>query len=283
MSIEHFQRQANGVHLHVAATGEANAPLVILLHGFPEFWGSWRAHMMRLADAGFRVLAPDQRGYNTSDKPGHVSDYALDILANDIVGLIDAEQRDKAIIVGHDWGGAVAWRVAQLAPERVGRVAVLNCPPTDVMQQMIWKTPRQLLKSWYMFSFQIPWIPEWYLGRDNGSALAKVMVETSQPGTFSDETLSELRQAWARDDALRAMLGWYRAGARHPPRHAGRITVPSLLIWGEQDRFLGTQLIEPTMALCDQGQLIRFPSASHWVNHEEVDAVCSALESFFQS
>jgi pimeloyl-ACP methyl ester carboxylesterase len=283
MDIQHSDRETNGICLHVAAAGPADGPLVVLLHGFPEYWGAWRAYMATLAAAGFRVLAPDQRGYNTSDKPTRVADYRLDILAADIVGLIDGEQRERAFIVGHDWGGAVAWRLAQRHPDRVERVVVLNCCPAEVLQAKAFFSPSQLMKSWYIFAFQLPWLPEWAFGRGDFATLTRGMVSSSREGTFGDEALAGLRTAWGQPGAMTAMLAWYRAAARRPPKRGGPITVPALLIWGEQDRFLGTQLLEPTMALCEQGTLIRMPDATHWVNHEEAEAICAELIRFFQS
>jgi pimeloyl-ACP methyl ester carboxylesterase len=279
MSIEHHHVETNGIRLHVAALGPKDGPLLILLHGFPEYWGAWKAHMPLLAAAGFRVLAPDQRGYNTSDKPPAVRDYHIDTLCADIIGLIDAEDRARATIVGHDWGGAVAWRLAQTEPTRLERVAVLNCCPGEVLKAA-WRNPGQLLKSWYRFMFQFPWIPELVLQRQDFAALADKMWGSAQPDTFSDAAIAGLKEAWAQPGAINTMLNWYRAALRCPPKAGGQITVPSLLLWGEQDAFLGTHLIDPTMAMCDDGQLVRFPENTHWINHEAVEQVCEKLIAF---
>jgi len=255
---------------------------VILLHGFPEYWGAWRTHMDRLAEAGFRVLAPDQRGYNTSEKPAAVADYRLDTLAADIVGLIDGLGRDKATVVGHDWGGAVAWRLAQAHADRLERVAVLNCCPVEVIQRSAWFSPAQLLKSWYVFWFQIPWMPEWALSLRNFYGLSRSMISSGLPGTFSAAVLSDLREAWKQPGAVRSMLAWYRANMRRPPRPLASINIPAMLLWGEKDRFLGTNLATKTMELCEQGELVRFPDNTHWVNHEAAEEVCTHLIRFLR-
>jgi len=281
--IEHATHATNGIELHVAAAGPTDGPLVLLLHGFPEYWGAWRIHMARLAEEGFRVLAPDQRGYNTSDKPPAVADYRLDTLAADIVGLIDGQGREKATVIGHDWGGAVAWRVAQLHPDRLERVGVLNCCPVEVLQQTAWFNPGQVLKSWYAFSFQIPWIPEWILSSREFSVLAGNVSRSSLPDAFSAEELEGLREAWSQPGAIRSMLAWYRANMRKPPQPGGPIRVPAMLLWGEQDRFLGPHLTGHTMELCEQGELVLFPDNTHWVNHEAAEEVCAHLIRFLRS
>jgi len=239
--------------------------------------------MARLAEAGFRVLAPDQRGYNTSDKPPAVADYRLDTLADDIVGLIDGQGREKATVIGHDWGGAVAWRVAQVHPDRLERVAVLNCCPVEVLQQTAWFNPGQLLKSWYVFAFQIPWMPEWLLSSRDFSLLAGKVTGSGRPKAFSAEALEGLRDAWAQPGAIRSMLAWYRANTRKPPQPGGPIRVPAMLLWGEQDQFLGRHLTRHTMELCEQGELVLFPDNSHWVNHEAAEEVCEHLIRFLMS
>ena len=280
MPIQHAIHRTNGIELHVAAAGPENGPLVILLHGFPEYWGAWRVHMKCLAEAGFRVLAPDQRGYNTSDKPERVADYRLDTLADDIVGLIEGQGRRKATVVGHDWGGAVAWRLAQVHGDRLDRVAVLNCCPLEVIQHTSWLNPSQLLKSWYTFLFQIPWFPEWAISLRNFALLASSMTLSGLRGTFSAEVLAGLRQAWQQPGAIRSMLGWYRANMRKPPRPGGKVSIPSMLLWGEQDRFLGTVLAHKTMELCDAGELVLFPNNTHWINHEAAEEVSRHLLRF---
>jgi len=152
--------KTNGIRLNVLQEDPKDGPLVILLHGFPEFSYSWRKQIGSLTEAGFRVWAPDQRGYNTSDKPDGLDAYSLDELAADVIGLIDAAGVEKALIVGHDWGASVAWWTAGKYPERIHKMVVMNVPHGGVMQKHLKKSLTQLRKSWYMFFFQIPWLPE---------------------------------------------------------------------------------------------------------------------------
>jgi len=229
-----------GVTLHVARAGPEDGPLVVLLHGFPEFWYGWRHQIGPLAAAGLRVLAPDQRGYNLSEKPKGLGHYNLDALADDIVGLIDASKRKKAAIVGHDWGGIVAWWLALRHPDRVERVAVLNAPHPDFLIRGLWTRPAQLIRSWYVIAFQLPWLPETSLRRSHGKPLADSLRRTSRPGTFSDAELVHYRASWSQPGALTSMINWYRAGFRTRPVVAPdpRVRMPALIVWGAKDPFI---------------------------------------------
>lgn len=281
--IEHLTLDGRGVRLHVAAAGPHDGGLVVLLHGFPEGWFAWEAHMAVLADAGYRVLAPDQRGYNTSDKPPKVDDYRIDLLVEDVASLIEGAGREKASIVGHDWGGAVVWRMAQTRPDRLHRVSVINCVPPEILQRTVLTSPRQALRSWYVVAMQVPRVPEAILSANDFARLVSTMKTSSAPGTFSDEALHRYRQAWGQPGALRAMINWYRAAGMHPgaPESGGKVDVPMLLLWGDQDRFLGYEMVEPCLALCSQGRLVRFEGSTHWVNHEQTHRVCDELIAFF--
>lgn len=275
--------ETNGVRLHVAAAGPESGPLLVLLHGFPEFWFAWREHMAPLAAAGYRVIAPDQRGYNLSEKPRRVEDYGIDTLARDVVGLIDALGRDKAFVVGHDWGGAVAWWVAHAHPERVERAAVINCPHPQVLKRMVASHPRQLGRSWYIGFFQIPGLPERLLSADGHRRAVDTLLDSSVPGTFSPEEIANYRRAWDQPRAWTSMIHWYRAALRHPPPPAAspRVSVPLLLIWGDRDAFLGLELTRPSLAMCDDGRLDVIEGATHWVHHEQRTRVCESLKAFF--
>ncbi len=283
--MEHQQITANGIMLHVVQDGSSTGQLVILLHGFPEFWYSWRRQIPHLAAAGYRVWAPDQRGYNLSEKPDGIAAYTLDELSADVVGLMDAAGQEKAFVVGHDWGAAVAWWVAAKYPERVARMVVINVPHGTVMLEHLRSNPRQMLKSWYMFFYQLPWLPETLARRRDWNALAQTMRGSSRQGTFTDGDLDTYRQAWSQPKAYTSMLNWYRAIMRKPsaPIANPRITVPTLLIWGAQDRFLGRELTQPSIDLCDDGRLVFFEGATHWVHHEEADHVNELIDSFLRS
>ena len=222
------------------APGRATGAPVILLHGFPEPWFCWRHQIGPLAQAGCRVLAPDQRGYNTSDKPEGVASYALDVLSADVLGLIDAAGWSSASLVGHDWGGIVAWWTALRHPERVDKLAILNAPHPVAFQRHIRSHASQLLRSWYVFYFQLPGLPEAGFRRRNWRSLCRALETTSRPGTFPEAELDRYRQAWSEPGAIRSMIHWYRAAIRHrsAPPVDPRIHVPTLLIWGPDDHFL---------------------------------------------
>lgn len=281
--IESSTIQLQEVRLHVRMAGPNDGPLVILLHGFPEFWYGWRNQIEPLAAAGFRVLAPDQRGYNLSDKPRGVHSYQIHRLVGDVIGLLDALERQQAFLVGHDWGGAVAWQVARVYPARVHKLAVINIPHPAVMQRTLRQSWRQRRKSWYMLFFQIPWLPEFMARRANWRLLTQSMRRTSRRNTFTDEDFEHYQRAWAQPGAITAMIHWYR-GLRLPTglRRAGlQISVPTLLIWGVQDRFLGQEMAEPSIEFCDSGRLELIEAASHWVQHEEAPRVNRLLLDFF--
>lgn len=275
--------RTNGVELGAVQAGPADGPLCVLLHGFPECWYSWRRQIEPLASAGFRVVAPDQRGYNDSDKPPGVGAYGLDELSRDVIGLIDAYGRERAFVAGHDWGAAVCWWTALTRPERLARIAILNVPHPLVMRRTVLGSLRQLRKSWYIGFFQLPVLPERWMLEDDCARLARSLRGTSRPGTFSDADLAVYREAWTQPGALQTMIHWYRAALRHPPAppQSPRVVVPTQILWGARDRFLGREMAVPSLDLCDQGELRFFEEATHWVHHEEPDRVSRELIRFF--
>jgi pimeloyl-ACP methyl ester carboxylesterase len=272
----------SGVTLSVAHAGPESGPPVVLLHGFPEPWTCWRHQIDSLAGAGYRVLAPDQRGYGQSDKPPRIADYALGELAADVVGLIEATGRERVALVGHDWGAIVAWWVALHHADRLDRLIILNGPHPLAFHRFVRSHPTQLVRSWYVFFFQLPALPEWNFRRRNWSALTRALRATSRPGTFSDLDLDSYRQAWSEPGALRAMIHWYRAALRHSPKPPAdpRVKVPTLLIWGLRDRFLSPGLAEASLAYCDRGRLEAIDDATHWVQHEEPELVNRLMLEF---
>jgi len=281
--LEHHTVSTNGIRLHVVQCGPADGPLVLLLHGFPEFWYAWRHQIQALAQAGYRVWAPDQRGYNLSDKPEAVRDYTVDKLALDVIGLIDAARRRTAAVVGHDWGAAVAWHLAAHHAGIVRKVAVLNVPHPRVMARALRKNGQQMRKSWYMFFFQLPGLPELALRARCWWLVRQSLLRSSRPGTFSEADINEYVAAWEQPRAMHSMLSWYRAAVRHAVDllPTGRVKIPLHIIWGQKDAFLQTELAEQSLALCDAGQLTYLP-ASHWVQHEEPEKVNQLLLEFLQ-
>ncbi|WP_304056865.1 alpha/beta fold hydrolase [Nitrosomonas communis] len=277
--------ETNGIHLHVGQDGPSDGQLVILLHGFPEFSYGWKRQIPYLSSAGYRVWAPDQRGYNLSDKPDGIAAYTLDILADDVIGLIKAAGQEKAFLVGHDWGAAVAWWVATKYPDRIARMIVMNVPHGLVLQRHLRRNIKQLCRSWYIFFFQLPWLPERLARLRNWNMPTQSLKNSSRPGTFTQNDLDIYRQAWSQPKAYRSMLNWYRALIQKPPTLPAnpRITVPTLLIWGAQDRFLGRELAQPSIDLCDDGRLIFIEEATHWVQHEEAEQVNELIAIFLSN
>lgn len=271
------------VTLHAVEAGPPEGPLVILLHGFPEFWWGWRHQIGPLAEAGFRVVVPDQRGYNLSDKPYGIAAYRLDRLAADIAGLVAACRHDRAHLVGHDWGGLVAWWTAARHPEWVERLAILNAPHPAVVSGYIRRNPTQALRSIYVGFFQLPVVPEIVLRARNFAAMRGSLRGSSRPGTFKDRDLDRYADAWAEPGALTAMLNWYRALPRSGDRDADPgIDAPTLILWGRRDRFLEEGLAEASLAFCREARLMTFADATHWLHLEKADAVNAALIEFFR-
>jgi pimeloyl-ACP methyl ester carboxylesterase len=282
--LTHGEAQVGGgIRLHYVEAGEG--PLVVLLHGFPEFWYSWRNQIGPLAQAGYHVVAPDMRGYNLSDKPVGWRKYNADPLAHDIAGLIRHFGDERAYLVGHDWGAAVAYMTAMRHPELLEKLAILNVPHTERMLSGF-RTLRQLRKSWYMFFFQLPWLPERMFARDN-LAFAKRSLRADSPGSFSDADLERYEQAWSQPGALTGMLNYYRAALRHSPRTAMAQLVPieteTLVIWGMRDRHLGSELAEPLPQWVPNVRVERIPDATHWVQHDAPERVNELLVEFFRA
>jgi pimeloyl-ACP methyl ester carboxylesterase len=277
-----MRRRVGGVNLHVVEAGPDNGPLVILLHGFPEFWWGWRKQIPALARAGFRVVVPDQRGYNTSDKPLGVRAYELDALAADAIGLIDSYGRERAHLVGHDWGGLVAWWAASRHPERIARLAILNAPHPAVGVDYLRRHASQIARSSYIAFFQLPWLPETVLGRRDHAALRKALTRSSRRGTFAAADLEVYADTWRQPGALTAMLNWYRALRHRPALTNPRVDASTLVIWGVRDAALEVGLAEASLALCGNGRLVRIEDATHWVHLEEAERVNEELVAFMR-
>lgn len=270
-----------GVRLHYVETGEG--PLVVLLHGFPEFWYSWRHQIAPLAQAGYHVVAPDMRGYDLSDKPQSWRAYDTGLLADDIAGLVRSFGEQSAIVVGHDWGAAVAYTVAMRHPDVVRRLAILNVPhPTRMLEGF--KTLKQLRKSWYMFFFQIPRLPEHLIARDDFS-FAKRSLRSDSKDAFTDEDLERYVEAWSQPGALTGMINYYRAALRRSPGKTlalmKPIEAPTLVIWGMLDRHLGSELAEPAPEWVPNVRVERIAEATHWVQHDAPERVNELLLGFF--
>ena len=276
--------QNEGVTLHAVVSGPDDGLVVVLLHGFPEFWYGWRSQIEPLAAAGFRVIVPDQRGYNLSSKPRGVGSYALTELVSDVIAIADHLGQQKIFLAGHDWGAAVAWSAALLHPGRIAKLAVLNVPHPAVMRRYVYRRPAQMLRSWYIFFFQIPWLPGALLSAFNFRVAAAALLGSSRSGTFSAHDIAQYRAAWAQPGALTAMINWYRAAMRYGVSFPDRtVRVPTRILWGERDRFLMAEMAHESLRYCSNGEVFTFAEASHWVQHEEPERVSQRLVEFFRS
>jgi pimeloyl-ACP methyl ester carboxylesterase len=301
-AVTHGYADVNGIRLHYAESGSGDS-LVILLHGFPEFWYSWRHQLTALA-ANYHVVAPDLRGYNLSDKPARVEDYRIEVLVEDVVGLIQHFGVEKAAIVAHDWGASVAWALAQKYPERVSKLAVLQVPPAAVWRANM--SLRQFLRSWYMFFFQLPRIPEWAIGRNGFAALDKTFTEkVARKGAFNDAEIELYKEALRQPGAVTAAVNYYRANVRRvmsqrkargaPERDGeatsdqgttadGRIRVPTLFVFGEQDFAILPATVAGIEKYVDAPyRELRIADSGHWVQNEAAEEVNAALIEFLDA
>jgi epoxide hydrolase 4 len=285
VELEHRYADLGDVRLHYVEAGEG--PLVLLLHGFPQFWYEWRHQIPALVEAGFRVVAPDMRGYNLSDKPPGVRAYRVELLARDVERLILACGERTATVVGHDWGAMAAWFAAMRYPGRVGRLAILNVPhPARFAGGLL--SPRQLLRSSYVFFFQIPRLPEEVIRAGDFSLLRSALRrDPVRPEAFTAEDIERYVEAMARPGALTATLNYYRALLRNPREMWAlleRTEAPVLVIWGERDRFLSRRLAEPPLRwVPNLLRVERLPDASHWVAEDRPREVNALLLDFLRS
>lgn len=269
--------------MHVVEKGSKGQPVLLFLHGFPEFWYGWRHQIDYFTAKGYRVLLPDQRGYNLSSKPTESKAYQVKELASDIAQLIQAAGERQVYLVGHDWGAAVAWAMAYLYPQLIARLIIMNVPHPKVFFQTLRSDPGQMLRSWYIGFFQIPFIPEKLISLENFKMLQNSMLKSSYSGTFSTANLSQYVQAWQQQNAIPSMINWYRAAVRYRnPAVMGnhKIDVPTLILWGEKDTFLKKEMARKSLSYCQKGKLYLIPDATHWVHHEKSQLVNELIEEF---
>jgi pimeloyl-ACP methyl ester carboxylesterase len=286
-AIKHGFADVGDVRLHYAECGTGD-DLVILLHGFPECWYSWR-HQLPVLGRRYHVVAPDMRGYNLSDKPPRVQDYRIEFLVQDVVGLVRFFGKDKAAIVAHDWGAGVAWALAQRHPELVSKLVAMQVPPPAAWRANF--TLGQMLRSWYMFFFQLPRLPERWASANDFARVAKMYRETSaRSDAFTDEDIEVYKEALRQPGALTAGLNYYRAnvfkslfrgGVETPKEDDGRIRVPTLFIYGEQDQAVLPDTVRDISRFVDAPYSeLRIPDSAHWVQNEAVAEVNEALLRF---
>lgn len=282
--VTHRRVRANGLDFHVAECG-AGDRLALCLHGFPELWLSWRHQLPLLERLGYRVWAPDLRGYGETERPSATAAYDLDVLVEDVAGLIDAAAPRETLLVGHDWGGIIAWAFAMRKLRRLDRLVVLNFPhPSCFFREL--RGLRQLGLSWYMFAFQLPWLPERLLGLRRAAFVERMFATSVSREPQPPELVEAYRAAAAAPGALKAMLDYYRMLFRGPGgrrlRHddPGVIETPTLVVWGEGDIALGEPTTRGMHAYARHLDLHRIPGATHFVQLDAPDAVNAALEAW---
>ena len=283
--LRHERVAGDGVDLHVVTAG--TGPPVILLHGFPENWHSWRWQIPALVAAGFSVLVPDMRGYNLSSRPVEQSAYKLDHLVADVVALVQASGHPRAHIVGHDWGGIIAWTFADKHPELVDKLVILNAPHLKIYLKKV-RHPRQMLRSWYMLFFLLPRLPELALSARNFQAIRDMFkLRPARKMAFTDTDVEEYIEALSQPGALTAALNYYRANFTMANAHrfarSPTVRVETFVIWGELDPALGTELLEGLNQIAPYSRVHRIRDASHWVQNEAPKEVNQVLIDFLRS
>ena len=278
----HREAVVNGVRLHYVEAGAG--PLVLLLHGFPEFWYAWRRQIGPLAAAGFRVLAPDLRGYNLSDKPHGVAAYRVEALTADVAGLIRHAGDGAAAVVGHDWGGVLTWLLPVYFPELVHKRVILNAPHPAALRRELRRGTQQLLRSWYVFFFQLPVLPEAMMRRRLRPAGPDAATPTRPPRRLHRRRRSGLPARPDPAGALMAAINYYRAAFRRPrrPEDDRPCPVPTLVLWGDRDRFLGPRLTEGLERWAPNVRIERIPDASHWVQNDAPERVNALMMEFLR-
>lgn len=280
-SWQHEDITTNGIRLHYVTQGEG--PLMLMLHGFPEFWYSWR-HQIPVFAQNFKVVALDLRGYNDSDKPKEQSAYVMDKFVKDVRGVIQGLGYDKCVLVGHDWGGMIAWYFAHAHPEMVERLIVLNIPHPAKFAQGL-RTPQQLLRSFYAFFFQLPWLPETLIQLSDYQLLETTFKGMAvDKSAFKSADVEAYKDAAAKRGALTAMLNYYRNafGQEMFNKSWSVLFVPTLMIWGENDPALGKELTYGTEAYVKNFQIRYIPKCSHWVQQEQPELVNQYMQEFLE-
>ena len=279
--VEHNFITINGINLHYVSQGTGK--LMLMLHGFPEFWYSWRHQIAEFAN-DYQVVAVDLRGYNDSDKPQEVAAYQMSELLADVKGIISALGYEDCILVAHDWGGAIAWNFAYSHPSMVEKLIVMNFPHPAKFAAGL-QTWQQLQKSWSIFFFQIPFLPEFIFQANNCQAIASAFTDMAiDKSAFTPEDLAAFRGAAAKPGALTAMINYYRANFKIPPDNLAQdwdiLDIPTLMIWGEEDRALGKELTYGTDTYVRDLELKYIPNCSHWVQQEQPTLVNQYMQDF---
>ncbi|MGH7280567.1 MAG: alpha/beta fold hydrolase [Polyangiaceae bacterium] len=270
---------SDGVRIHAETRGDSKNPAVILLHGFPQFSRAWVHEAERLASEGFYAVAPDMRGYGKSDKPKDVGSYKGERLALDVKEIVSALGKDRVKLVAHDWGGVVAWMAAAKYPELFEKHVSVNGPHPDQIKRALKSSQKQRNKSWYIFFFQVPFLPETFL---KTKVAMKMVFGSAKAGAFSQEDLDAYLEQARTPGAAHAMINYYRASARYRAERLPNVKVPTLVLWGDNDVALGPDVIRDLDKRVDRLEIEHFPQASHWVIEDEPDLAHEAIVRFLK-
>jgi pimeloyl-ACP methyl ester carboxylesterase len=267
----------------VLEQGSPGDPVIIFLHGFPEAAVSWEFYLETFAAKGFYALAPDQRGYGRSEKPKGISSYTIEWLVEDLRQLIVQVADQPVVLVGHDWGGVVAWHFADQYPQLLRQLVVINIPHPEVFRQTLLTSNDQRKRSTYIAWFQLPLLPEFFISAFRFASFRKMLRKTAKPGTFNERQLTQYLFNWQQSNAIQSMLNWYRA-FRFSKAKAGIIRVPALILFGKRDAFLRWQMGVDSCGMCTNARLQLWDDATHWLHHEYREAVAhTILESIQKS
>lgn len=272
----------NNIRLHVVEKGPKSGDLIIFLHGFPEFSYGWHRQMEWFSNKGYRTIVPDQRGYNLSDKPRGIKAYIMENLVEDVAALIRNYSDKPIFLVGHDWGAIVAWYVAAFYPQMIKKMVVLNIPHPDIIKKTLRNNIQQILKSSYVFFAQIPWLPEKILQITDYQILIQAMKVSSNSDTFTKEDIYQYKNSWKIPGTMQAMINWYRAARYNNIKLISKITVPVLIIWGKDEKFLIEQMAHLSLTKCENARIYFVENATHWLHHEKPQEVNALIENFFK-
>ena len=279
--------EANGLSFTIDEAGEGE-DVALFLHGFPENRFSWRFQLPLLAALGWRAVAPDQRGYGDSSRPKGVAAYKVDNLTADAGAIFDALGARRRLLIAHDWGAIVAWTFAMERVRPLDGLVIMNVPHPAVYQAAMKRGPAQWLKSWYVFFFQLPWLPEAALTANGARAVGRAFRDMAvDKSRFPEAVLDVYRRAALKPGAMTAMINWYRAAFRAglgggATGQAPVIDTPTLMLWGEEDAALGLELTEGYEPHVRDFTLHRLPGVSHWVQQEAPEAVNARLEAWLR-
>jgi len=273
------------IGLETRHDGPDNGEVVILLHGFPECWNTWEKQIPLLAEAGYRVFVPNMRGYGQSSKPEDVSEYHADELIKDVDAIRRYSGAEKIHLVGHDWGAMVAWWYALHKPEHLSSLSVLNVPHPNAFLKTLIKSPLQVLKSWYVFYFQLPVLPELVIPMGNYFIFRNVLARTSNKGSYSEADIKELVRHWRMPGAMKAMVNYYRSAmrSRPQPKFGSQVKTPTQILWGENDLALTLDMAKGSMKYLENGTLTIYPDATHWLAHDKPEEVSEKLVAHFKA